>query len=58
MGMLFAIFVVLLLYGISTYYGLALGDSLTPLLLGLAAFLIATVASVIWERVFVREMCA
>jgi hypothetical protein len=50
--------VVLLLYGISTYYGLALGDSLTPLLLGLAAFLIATVASVIWQRVFVREMCA
>jgi hypothetical protein len=48
----------LALYGLSVYYGLALNDHRTPLLLGFAGFLIGTVGSVIWQHIFVREMRA
>ena len=48
----------LALYGLSVYYGLVLNDHSTPLLLGFAGFLIGTLASVVWQRIFVREMRA
>jgi hypothetical protein len=46
------------LYGLSVYCGLVLSDHLTPLLLGLAGFLIGTLGSIVWQRVFAREMHA
>lgn len=46
------------LYALSVYYGLDRHDHVTPLLLGLVGFLMATAGSVIWQRVFVREMGA
>lgn len=46
------------LYAVSVYYGLDLGDHLTPLLLGLAGVLIGIAGSLLWQRVFVREMGA
>ena len=49
--------IVLALYLFSARAGLA-GDRLTPLLLGVVAFIISVVGSVIWQRVFVRELGA
>ena len=46
------------LYGLSVYYGLDRHDHVTPLLLGLVGFVMAVAGSVIWQRVFVREMGA
>lgn len=46
------------LYSLSVYYGLELHDRLIPLLLGCAAVPIGAAGSVIWQRVFVREMGA
>ena len=46
------------LYGLSVYYGLDRHDHVTPLLLGPVGFLMAVAGSVIWQRVFVREMGA
>ena len=48
----------LLLYFISVWRGLSLGDHLTPLLLGAAGFAIGMVGSTLWQRVFVSEMGA
>lgn len=44
------------LYAVSVYYGLERHDHQLPLLLGAAGFVLATAGSVIWQRVFVREM--
>ena len=49
--------IVLTLYLFSARAGLA-GDRLTPLLLGVVAFIISVVGSVTWQRVFVRELGA
>lgn len=46
------------LYALSVYYGLDLDNHVMPLLLGLAAVPIGAVGSLIWQRVFVREMDA
>ncbi|HYX46274.1 MAG TPA: hypothetical protein VE820_05580 [Sphingomicrobium sp.] len=46
------------LYGLSVYFGLERHDHVAPLLLGLVGFLITIAGSVIWQRVFVREMGA
>jgi uncharacterized membrane protein YqaE (UPF0057 family) len=46
------------LYGVSVYYGLNRHDHLMPLLLGLVGFVLAVAGSIIWQRVFVREMGA
>ena len=46
------------LYGLSVYYGLDRHDHQIPLLLGLVGFVVATAGSVLWQRVFVREMGA
>lgn len=46
------------LYGLSVYYGLALNIHSTPLFLGLAAIPIGIVGSIIWQRVFARELAA
>lgn len=46
------------LYGLSVYYGLELHDHVMPLVLGLAGFVMAVAGSIIWQRVFVREMGA
>lgn len=46
------------LYALSVYYGLGRNDHRMPLLLGLVGFALATAGSVVWQRVFVREMGA
>ena len=46
------------LYGVSVYYSLDRHNHVVPLLLGLAGFVIGTLGSVIWQRVFVSEMSA
>lgn len=46
------------LYSLGVYYGLELHNHVMPLLVGLAAFVLATIGSVIWQRVFVSEMGA
>jgi hypothetical protein len=46
------------LYAIAVYYGLELHDQLIPLLLGVVAFVVGIAGSLIWQRVFVREMGA
>jgi hypothetical protein len=46
------------LYAISVVRGLDHDDHLTPLLLGLVGFAIGAAGSVVWQRVFVREMGA
>lgn len=46
------------LYAVSVYYGLDRHDHLMPLLLGLAGVLIGIAGSLLWQRVFVREMGA
>jgi hypothetical protein len=48
---------VLALYWLSARAGLA-GDHVTPLLLGVAAFVVSVLGSVIWQRVFVSELSA
>lgn len=45
-------------YSISVYYGLGLNDHVMPLLLGLVGVLIGIAGSLLWQRVFVREMGA
>ncbi|QNN64678.1 hypothetical protein H9L12_10415 [Sphingomonas rhizophila] len=55
----FAILAALLvLYTLSVRAALSNGDHLTPLLLGIAAAVLATLGSIQWQRVFVREMGA
>jgi hypothetical protein len=46
------------LYWISVRRGLDHDDQLTPLLLALVAVVLATAASVLWQRVFARELGA
>ena len=46
------------LYALSVYYALDLHNHVMPLLLGLVGFVVAAIGSVIWQRVFVREMSA
>jgi uncharacterized membrane protein len=48
----------LALYGVSVHYALDRGNHAVPLVLGLAGFAIGTAGSVLWQRVFVREMGA
>jgi hypothetical protein len=48
----------LALYVVSVVRGLGMGDHTTPLLLGVAGMLIGTIGSMLWQRVFVREMGA
>lgn len=48
----------LCVYSISVYYGLGLNDHVMPLLLGLVGVLIGIAGSLLWQRVFVREMGA
>lgn len=50
--------IVLGLYAVSVHRGLGLGDTVTPLLLGVAAAISGTIGSIIWQRVFVRELGA
>lgn len=46
------------LYFVSVVRGLDHNDHLTPLLLGVVAVIVGYIGSVIWQRVFVREMDA
>lgn len=46
------------LYAAAVHYALSLHDRIVPLVLGAAAFVICTAGSVLWQRVFVREMGA
>ncbi|MGZ2411989.1 putative membrane protein [Sphingomonas sp. F9_3S_D5_B_2] len=46
------------LYALSVHYSLSRNDHQMPLLLGLIGFAIGTAGSVLWQRVFVREMGA
>lgn len=46
------------LYAISVHYGLDRHNHVVPLVLGLVGFAIGTAGSVLWQRVFVREMGA
>ena len=46
------------LYAVSVIRGLGYDDHLTPLLLGVAGVLIGIAGSMLWQRVFVREMGA
>jgi hypothetical protein len=46
------------LYAVSVVRGLDHDDHVTPLLLGAAGLVIATLGSLLWQRVFVREMGA
>ncbi|HEV2596542.1 MAG TPA: hypothetical protein VGU01_15230 [Sphingomicrobium sp.] len=48
----------LALYFGSVRFALSLNDRTTPLLLGLAAIVIGIGGSLIWQRVFVRELSA
>jgi hypothetical protein len=52
------LFVELSLYMVSAYYGMELHKQLVPLLLGLAGLPIGIAGSLLWQRVFVREMGA
>ena len=45
------------LYALSARAGLA-GDTTTPLLLAAVTFIVSLVGSIIWQRVFVRELGA
>jgi len=46
------------LYAVSVIRGLDHNDHITPLLLGVAGVVIGTIGSILWQRVFVREMTA
>lgn len=46
------------LYCVSVYRALDRHDHLTPLVLGAAGVLVGVVGSILWQRVFVREMGA
>ena len=46
------------LYAIAVHYGLTLHDHVVPLLLGALGFVIGTIGSLLWQRVFVSEMGA
>jgi len=46
------------LYAVAVVRGLDHHDSVTPLVLGAAGVVIGTIGSMIWQRVFVREMGA
>jgi hypothetical protein len=52
------VIVELALYGAAVVRGLDHHDSLTPLLLGLTGTVIGVIGSLLWQRVFVREMGA
>jgi len=55
----FAILAVeLSIYAFSAYRGIELHDHVTPLLLGVAGVAIGIAGSLLWQRVFVREMGA
>jgi hypothetical protein len=46
------------LYAVSLHRGLELHDHITPLMLGVAGVAIGIAGSLLWQRVFVREMNA
>lgn len=46
------------MYAISCVRALGYGDRVTPLLLGVAGVVIGTIGSIMWQRVFVRELGA
>lgn len=46
------------LYAVSVYRGLDQDDHVAPLLLGIGGFVIGIAGSLLWQRVFVREMTA
>ena len=46
------------LYFVSVFRGLDHNDHLTPLLLGIVAIVAGIIGSLMWQRVFVREMGA
>ena len=46
------------IYAVSVYRGLELHDRVTPLLLGCAGVVVGVAGSLLWQRVFVREMTA
>jgi hypothetical protein len=46
------------LYAVSVYYALDLHNRIVPLLLGAVGFVVGVAGSLIWQRVFVREMGA
>ena len=46
------------LYAVSVVRGLDHNDHLTPLLLGVVGLAVGTLGSMLWQRVFVREMSA
>jgi len=52
------VIVELALYFVSVVRGLDHNDHLTPLLLGVAGVVIGILGSMLWQRVFVREMGA
>jgi hypothetical protein len=46
------------IYAISVHYALDRHNHVVPLMLGLLGFVLGTAGSVLWQRVFVREMGA
>ena len=50
--------IVLALYAIGLVRALDHGDRITPLMLGILAVVLGTAGSVLWQRVFVRELGA
>lgn len=50
--------VILILYGISCWFGLGRGEPAVSLALAAVSFVVGYIGSVIWQRVFVRELGA
>lgn len=46
------------IYAVSVYYGLSLDNHVVPLLLGVLGVLVGIAGSLLWQRVFVRELAA
>ena len=46
------------MYFVAVYYGMALHNPLVPLLLGVAGVPVGIAGSLLWQRVFVRELTA
>lgn len=46
------------IYMLSTYYGMVLHNVVVPLALGISGLVIGILGSMLWQRVFVRELTA
>lgn len=46
------------IYAVSVYYGLSLDNHVVPLPLGVLGVLVGIAGSLLWQRVFVRELAA